>query len=246
MPRREVMQHMLPANVALVTNRSQEIPGEWTNALVSDGLITHHTLSLKEVNYLFPLYLHSPDKAENLSPDFRAFVDSRYEHHYAPEEILGYIYAVLYAPAYRSRYAEFLRIDFPRIPFPKATTHFEILSGMGWDLMQKHLLRDVARAGLGKYQGKGHNEVEKPRYVDAEQSIWINETQKFVPVPQEVWDFHIGGYQVLSKFLKDRKGRTLTLDEINNVENVANVLAFTIDQMVKIDRAYLLAFPDRG
>jgi Type ISP C-terminal specificity domain len=92
--------------------------------------------------------------------------------------------------------------------------------------MQTHLLRDVPDKGLGNYQGKGANEVEKPRYVEAEQALYINDSQKFAPVPPEVWNFHIGGYQVLAKYLKARKGRELTLDEINNVENIANVLAY--------------------
>ena len=108
------------------------------------------------------------------------------------------------------------------------------------------LLRDVPDKGLGKYQGKGDNEVDKPRYAEAEKAVYINKMQKFAPVPQDVWDFHIGGYQVLSKYLKDRKGRALTLDEINNVENVANVFAFTIEQMAEIDETYIAAFPDRG
>ena len=79
-----------------------------------------------------------------------------------------------------------------------------------------------------------------------EQAIWINNTQFFKPVPQAVWDFHIGGYQVLDKYLKSRKGRTLSLDEINHVAAVADSLAFTIEQMVKIDDAYKKAFLDRG
>jgi len=200
----------------------------------------------KAQNYNFLLYRYEPEKIENLSADFRAFIDSRYEHHYTPEEILGFIYAVLHAPTYREEYAEFLRFDFPRIPFPKDRADFEALSELGWDLIQKHLLRDIPDTGLGKYQGKGENHVERPRYAEAEQAIYINETQKFVPVPPEVWNFHIGGYQVMEKYLKDRKGRTLTLDEITNVENIANVLAFTIEQMEKIDAAYLAAFADRG
>lgn len=198
--------------------------------------------------FTFPLWLYQGDgtRKENFSPDFRAFIDEHYEQHYTPEEVLGYIYAVLHAPAYREKYAEFLRIDFPRIPFPDERSDFEALSKLGWDLIEAHLLREVPRLKLGAYQGKGRNEVDKPRYVEAEQALYINDTQKFAPVPPEVWDFHIGGYQVLSKYLKDRRGRTLTLDEITNVENVANVLAFTIGQMAKIDDAYEAAFADRG
>jgi hypothetical protein len=86
----------------------------------------------------------------------------------------------------------------------------------------------------------------KPSYSPQEQAIWINKTQSFKPVPQAVWDFYIGGYQVLDKYLKSRKGRKLSFDELNRVAAVTNSLAFTIDQMGKIDSAYKEAFPDRG
>lgn len=125
-----------------------------------------------------------------------------------------------------------IRASFPRKPESRAT--------------RKHLLRDLPELGLGKFQGQGDNVVEKPSYVESEQAIYINGRQKFAPVPADVWNFHIGGYQVLAKYLKDRKGRELTLDEINNVENVANVLAFTLEQMEKIDAAYRAAFANAG
>jgi Type ISP C-terminal specificity domain len=99
---------------------------------------------------------------------------------------------------------------------------------------------------LAAYHGKGDHAVEAVRYSPEDQSIAINKTQGFRPVPPVVWDFHIGGYQVLDKYLKSRKGRTLSLDEINHVAAVADTLAFTIDQMARIDEAYLAAFPDRG
>ncbi len=84
------------------------------------------------------------------------------------------------------------------------------------------------------------------RYSPDEQAIWINRTQSFAPVPQGVWDFHIGGYQVLDKYLKSRKGRELSLDEIDHVGAVADSLAFSIEQMAAIDVAYRQAFPDRS
>ena len=185
-------------------------------------------------------------RIENLSADFRAFIDTRYAHHYNPEDIVGYIYAVLHAPTYRASYAEFLRLDFPRVPFPEEAPDFERLSLLGWALLQAHLLREVPRRNLATYYGRGDHEVEFVRFSSEDQSIAINETQSFRPVPPAVWDFHIGGYQVLDKYLKSRKGRTLSLDEINHVSTVADALAFTIEQMAKIDEAYLAAFPDRG
>lgn len=164
-PRRELLKHVAGRdNMQLLVPR-QIGTDEWRHSFVAtapanDCLISDKT---REANYSFPLYRFQPDKVENLSPDFRAFIDGRYDHHYEPEEILGYIYAVLHAPTYRETYAEFLRIDFPRVPFPEDSADFEALSSLGWDLMQKHLLRDVPDFGLGKYEGKGDNAVEKPR-----------------------------------------------------------------------------------
>jgi hypothetical protein len=109
----------------------------------------------------------------------------------------------------------------------------------------KHLLRQLPRKGLAKYHGKGDHTVEAVHYSPEEQALSINNTQFFKPVPQAVWDFHIGGYQVLDKYLKSRKARQLSLDEINHVGAVADSLAFTIDQMAKIDSAYKAAFPEQ-
>ncbi|MBM3551376.1 MAG: hypothetical protein FJX45_06295 [Alphaproteobacteria bacterium] len=194
--------------------------------------------------FIFPLYV-SDD--ENLSSAFRDFIRARYKgHHCKAEEILGYIYAILHAPTYRRRYADFLRIDFPRIPFVERSEDFEELSKLGTELIEAHLLRKFPRRGLADYHGRGDNSVEKPRYVEPEQRVFINETQSFAPLPKNVWEFHIGGYQVLDKYLKSRKGRRLSLDEINHVAAVADVLAFTIEQMKRIDDAWAAAFPDRG
>ena len=99
---------------------------------------------------------------------------------------------------------------------------------------------------MAAYYGKGDHTVEAVRYVPADQAVAINKTQFFKQVPQAVWDFHIGGYQVLDKYLKSRKDRVLSLDEITHVGAIADCLAFTIEQMAKIDEAYRVAFPDRG
>jgi Type ISP C-terminal specificity domain len=110
-------------------------------------------------------------------------------------------------------------------------------------------------AGLGQYRGDGDNMVREVRYVEAEEAVYINSRQRFAPVPPDVWGYHVGGYQVLSKYLRDRKGRThrfgpkknqnwpLMLDEIENVEKVVNILAFTLEQMNAIDEAYVATFP---
>ncbi len=249
-PRRELQDHVAGRdNLCLLVPR-QIGTALWQHGFITDAPANDCVISnrSREANQVFPIRLFETagTARENLSLDFRGFLDSRYDHHYTPEEILGYIYAVLHAPAYRSRYAEFLRIDFPRIPFPEDADDFETLSQLGWALVQVHLLRDVPRKGLAKYHGKGDNSVEAVKYAEAEQAVSINKTQSFKRVPPEVWNCHIGGYQVLDKYLKSRKGRTLSLDEIDHVAAVADSLAFTVAQMARIDEAYRAAFPDRG
>ena len=249
-PRRELVDHVLGrGNVQLLVSR-QIGTANWRHSFVATEPAESCCISdgSTEQNYCLPIWLQDADSKsiENFSESFRAFIDGRYEHHYTPEEILGYIYAVLNAPSYRTRYAEFLRIDFPRVPFPTSADHFESLWELGWELVQAHLLRQLPRRGLAKYHGKGDHTVEAVRYSPQEQAISINKTQSFKPVPQVVWDFHVGGYQVLDKYLKSRKGRQLSLDEINHVAAIADSLAFTIDQMAKIDSAYKAAFPEQG
>ncbi len=256
--RERVMRHMLAeGNLGLMTNR--QVNEDFKHTLVSDNIINDCTLSTltKERTYLFPLYLYNfpsdkkpkttlfeeadpfegRERIENLRKDFRTFIDKKYGTHYSPEEILGYIYAVLHSPAYRNTYAELLKIDFPRIPFVDDRKIFEKLSALGWELVQAHLLKAIPATPKVEIS-RGSNLVEKPAYQEKEQRLTINKDQYFSPVPREVWEFHIGGYQVLDKYLKSRKRRTLTLDEIENLQNVVKVLAFTISQMQEIDRTW--------
>lgn len=249
-PRRELIDHVFGRkNLQLLVPR--QIGGEiWRHVFATpwppnDCVVSDQS---SEANYVFPAWTYANDtQAENLSPAFRDYIDARYGEHYDPEQILGYIYAVLHAPTYRTRYAEFLRIDFPRIPFAETSEQFEALSALGWDLIQTHLLKTVPRSSprLGDYVGKGDHTVEAVIYSPDEATVWINPkgTQGFANVPQAVWDFHIGGYQVIDKYLKSRKGRTLNLDEQTHVGHIAESLNFTIAQMAKIDAAYVKAFP---
>ena len=241
--RERVTSHMRDGNIALDVCRV--VAGDWRHVLAidlppDDSVVSNRT---KERGFVFPVRVNG---TENLSAGFREFIDKQYENHYTPEEVIGYIYAVLHSPAYRLRYAEFLRMDFPRIPLPVTKAEFDRLTSLGWALIQAHLLRQFPRKKLATYHGSGDHTVDAVRYVPADNSIAINNDQFFKPVPQPVWEFHIGGYQVLDKYLKSRKGRKLSLDEINHVSAIADSLAFTIDQMAKIDAAYRSAFPDQG
>lgn len=248
-PRRELVDHVaFNENFCLGVGRAgNAIPERpWELATVVSRPLDANYFSRGGVT-VFPLYLYEFGKSlENLSPNFRAFIDEHYNHHYMPEEILGYIYAILHAPAFRERYAAFLMIDYPRVPFPEARASFDNLSKLGWDLAQVHLLKKKPRLKLGRYHGKGTDEVEGVRYSADEKSFYVNKTQHFAPVPQAVRDYHIGGYAVLEDFLKSRLGRKLTLDEINHVSQVTDALSFTVDQMQLINKAYSGAFPNRG
>lgn len=260
MPRGEVMQQMLhkEKNSGLITTRVTK--DQWS-ILATEHIIAHKAVSRYDIGYLFPLYRYNAaehnkpnqnqnnhlfvkefqaqynERRENFAPKFRAFIDQKYGHHYEPEEILGYIYAVLHSPAYRRKYAEFLKIDFPRIPFVADRQTFEKLTALGWTLVQAHLLKEIPAQPQVEIT-KGSDLVEKPSYHAQEQRLYINPQQYFAPVPEDVWNFHIGGYQVLDKYLKSRKGRELSLDEIENVMNVVKVLRFTIDQMQKIEATW--------
>jgi hypothetical protein len=266
--RKRTMQYMTGGeNYAILTSRQVKSGIDWHQVFLSNLIVESSCISNKtsEIGYIFPLFRTLSDEEmsevdlfyrmkprnrrkiiENFKSEFRSFIDQKYNHHFLPEEIFGYIYAILHAPTYRTVFAEFLRLDFPRIPFVESKAKFETLSALGWDLAQKHLLKEVPKLGLGAFLGKGDYQVEKPVYADAEQAVFINKTQHFKPVPRVVWEFHIGGYQVIDKYLKSRKGRTLSLDEIENVANVCNVLQFTIHRMAEIDALYRVAFPDHG
>jgi Type ISP C-terminal specificity domain/N-6 DNA Methylase len=259
--KREVSDQMRQDNLSLLVPRqlsSMDYRHVFVTTLVSEMCVV--SAATKEQNRVFPLYRYEltrkqdpaskkavhNSRVENFSADFREFLDGRYEHHYTPEEVFGYVYAVLHAPTHRERYADFLRIDFPNVPFPLKAPNFETLSVLGWSLVQAHLLREVPRKSLAAYHGKGDHRIEGVHYSSEEQAISINNTQCFKPVPDGVWAFRIGGYQVLDKYLKSRKGRTLSLDEINHVAAIADSLAFTIEQMAEIDKAYKTAFPGGG
>lgn len=255
----EVMKHLLDKdNIALTLPRQIALE-TYQHVLCTDKIAEVCSVSseTKENHYVFPLYQYKvlnegiptaslfeeadpfggKDRIENFTPTFRKFIDDKYGKYYSPEQIIGYIYAVLHSPTYRSKYIEFLKIDFPRIPFADDTKIFEDLSKLGWQLMQAHLLKEVpvtSRVDITKGSGL----VEKMVYDESEQRLYISKGQYFSPVPKDVWEFRIGNYQVLDKYLKSRKGRKLTLDEIENIQDVVKVLTFTITRMQKIDEIW--------
>lgn len=155
-----------------------------------------------------------------------------------PEDILNYIYAVLYSNVFRKKYSEFLKIDFPRIPFTKNYLLFNKVADLGERLIQLHLLKSIHADNYKAAQlsGKDHGSVEKVEWKSNE--VWINNKQQFTPVPHEAWEYMIGGYQVLNKWLKDRKGRVLSLDEVKTYCRIIAVIRSTIEIQKEIDILY--------
>jgi len=165
-----------------------------------------------------------------------------------PEDLLHYIYAIMHSPGYRKRYQEYLKIEFPRIPIPLDRNMFCCLSQIGADLVALHLLEDNYEAAswnpgnspftepIAQFVGKNQSEVMKghPKYTDGR--VYINYTQYFEGVPKNVWQFYIGGYQVCEKWLKDRKGRQLSADDIAHYQKIVVALNETIRIMGEIDK----------
>ena len=168
---------------------------------------------------------------------------------FTPEDIFYYAYALFHSPTYRTRYAEFLKIDFPRLPLTASVPLFRQLALLGHQLVQLHLLTSPALHTLQtRFPQGGSNSVAKghPRYVEptAEQAgrVYINKTQFFEGVEKRVWEMQIGGYQPLQKWLKDRVGRTLSFDELMHYQRIVVALAQTQQRMGEIE-ALIPAWP---
>ena len=154
---------------------------------------------------------------------------------FAPIDILDYIYAVLHSPTYREKYKEFLKIDFPRVSYPKDKEMFCQLVKLGGELRQLHLFESpVVEKHITQYPIDGDNVVSKPKYQDGK--VYINNTQYFDNVPQIAWDFYIGGYQPAQKWLKDRKERVLNFDDILHYQKIIVALSETERLMYEINK----------
>ncbi|PSJ71412.1 hypothetical protein C7N43_39465 [Sphingobacteriales bacterium UPWRP_1] len=156
---------------------------------------------------------------------------------FTPIDILDYIYAILHSPAYREKYKEFLKTDFPRVPYPTNKTTFWQLVQLGSQLRQIHLLESpVVSAYITQYPIQGSNEVTKLNYENGK--VFINSTQYFANVPPTAWEFYIGGYQPAQKWLKDRKGRTLTFEDIMHYQKIIAALQETHRLMQEVDKVF--------
>lgn len=257
--RDEVMRHMLTKNLGFVSAR-QVTSLEYCHVLCTSAVIEMKTCSHDRATNLFPLYLYPQTELEkkgcagrrpNLSQEFIRDFSSRLgmefipdgkgdrERTFGPEDIFDYMYAVFHSPAYRGRYAEFLKMDFPRLPLTSNADLFRMLCEIGAELVRLHLMEKQTPL-ISAYPVAGDNSVENVRYTEPGQGtkgrVWINKTQYFEGILPEVWNFHIGGYQVCQKWLKDRKGRKLTYDDLGHYQRVAATLEETIRVMNGIDK----------
>ena len=257
--RYSVMKHLLSPNVALVTTR-QVSQGVFSHALVtrSIGDMCFLSTATKECAYFFPLRLLPADGLLKTSGDLPNLSDAAGEileqFDVSPDDLLHYIYAILYSADYRVRYAEFLKIDFPRIPLPRKFQLFRLLAELGGELVELHLMESPKLDDpITIYIGPKNPEVGRVGWSDDlpagwHGTVWLNAagTKKgeraksgtigFRGVPEAVWNFHIGGYQVCEKWLKDRKGRTLSADDITHYQKIVVALNETIRLMAEIDK----------
>ena len=247
MPRFEVMSHMLAGdNLALITHKREELDVAWAHVLVTNLITEHGVISSKTTNYHFPLYLYpsteSPDmfhreRKPNLASWLLPKLAAAYGFTPAPEEVLAYIYAVFYSPIYRQKYAQELRTDFPRVPFAAEGDLFRQMVGLGQRLIALHLLDSPELdPPVVKYQGRGEDKIERVRYEPATQRVYINADRYFEGIAPEMWEYPIGGYQVLEKYLKDRKGRRM--DDPVRYIRIATAIARTLDIQQQIDEIY--------
>lgn len=256
-PRRPVMQHMeaIKRNLGLHVCRQLSSPA-WCHILVTRGLTDDCYVSnrTKERGYTVPLYLSLDGSQGGLSigtstPNFNADVLRRFAvsngDDVEPEQIFKYVYAVLFCPTYRTRYLGFLKRDFPRVPPPRDREMFENLARLGDELVGLHLL-ELPRVNdfITSYVGPRHPEVGRIAWSD--ETVWLNgvpsmskagsaSTMGFHGVSEVVWNFEIGAYRVCHKWLKDRRGRTLSDDDIAHYQKIVVAISETIRLMREID-----------
>ncbi len=261
------MKHLMNDNFALNTCRQQST-FDFQHVLITNCITERCTVSLqtKETGYVFPLYLYQESNSQhtieqktvrfpNLNEEMvnkiaiKLGLTFTYEkedasNNFAPIDLLDYIYAVLHSPSYREKYKEFLKIDFPRVPYPKDQETFWQLVKVGGELRQIHLLESpIIERYITQYPVTGDNVVRKittmpgpvPHLREGNLRAYINDTQYFDNIPAVAWSFFIGGYQPAQKWVKDRKNRKLEYDDILHYQKIIVALSETDRLMRQID-----------
>ena len=257
--RKDIMGHLLtPGNIAMIVGK--QCVDDWKYAFITDSVTNFNyiaTAGRLGAGYVFPLYVYKANMGQeervvnfnkelydriaqglNYLPcyDDNILVDptSEYNGVLYPQDLFDYIYAVLHSPSYRERYKEFLKIDFPRIPYPTDWERFRDLVEKGEELRQLHLMEDMpSKTGI-TFPVAGSLQVDC--YHWQENRVYINAEQYFDGVPESAWQFFIGGYQPAQKWLKDRKGMTLSFDDVKHYGCIIYVLQQTERIMQEIDK----------
>ena len=255
-PRNDVMKHLLQPNISIIFERQATI-GNFTNIFISNNLVESHILgTMFSFGNTAPLYIYQAQLSQDVItqksiriPNLNikivnqiaeklllTFTDEKEEDAktFAPIDILDYIYAVLHNPTYREKYKEFLKIDFPRVPYPKNAESFWQLVKFGGELRQLHLLESAkVEDYITQFNVGGDDIVSKIKFEHGK--VYINDAQYFKNVPEVAWNFYIGGYQPAQKWLKDRKERTLQYADIEHYQKIIVALTETDRIMKEID-----------
>ena len=224
---------------------------EGLTVFATDKITDKTLLSSKDNANVFPLYLYptEDDKADcfvsndtrnddvgKRKPNFDETIWSKIDkcvgNETTPEQVFDYIYGVLHTPSYRERFKDFLKIDFPRIPYPKNADNFNRIASVGEKLSKLHLMQEIPSVEI-PFKVPGDNAVTEIRFEDGK--VFINKTQCFENVPELAWNFYIGGYQPAQKWLKDRKGRNLSYEDIEHYQKIIAILAETHNLMQELD-----------
>ncbi|HID0707347.1 TPA: type ISP restriction/modification enzyme [Campylobacter jejuni] len=263
-PRIETMEHFLEnENIGLMIGRQfSAIGSDIFDIVFCTDKITDLNFYRRGGEQIFPLYLYpttrskkflkkeNPNfneenftsKIENFKENFRAFIDELYKEKFSPENILGYIYAVLFHKNYREKYLDFLKIDFPKIPFTKDKNTFKNLSKLGLKLINLHLLKNneldfnVGEALFKDIKNKNFK-IQKIKYNKDTKELFINESLYFNEVSLEIYEFKIGGYVVLDKYLKSHKGEDIDHKHFTLIIQTLNETLKIQDEISKINPA---------
>ena len=255
-PRETIMRNMQKDNTALCLIKINSSVDGLFKVFVTSGVTDKTLLSSKDNTNVFPLYAYKENMGEeerivnfnkdlydsiakglNYLPcyDDNILVDptSEYNGVLYPQDLFDYIYAVLHCPSYRERYKEFLKIDFPRIPYPTDWEKFRDLVEKGEELRHLHLMEDLPHSTGISFPVSGTMQVDCYRWE--QNRVYINSEQYFEGVPESAWNFYIGGYQPAQKWLKDRKGMTLSFEDVKHYQHIIYVLQQTERIMQEID-----------
>ena len=253
--REKVMRHFIEGdNVGLMTCRQTVI--DWSHIGVSKYIVDDSRVSnkTKERGYVFPLYLYDAQDGKSRRPNLDMEIvgqiadrigltfeaePSNNEGAFSPFDLLDYIYGILHSPSYRERFNEFLKVDFPRIPYPTNASEFQRIAKIGGELRKVHLM-EIKLPILTKFNVNGSDTVEIIKVTEGNSEdvikIWINDKQYFDDVPRIAWEFYIGGYQPAQKWLKDRKGMKLEAKDYLHYAHIISALYRTQELMNEIDK----------